>query len=164
MVTPGLQCSPASWVAWAASRPAIRIFSMVSGVCTCEPRHSLGRFLPTYSGRAMWAGTGRHGESVPGVSGARTVMAQAYRQQPRPVTRAHGPAAGAVVAAARALCQGVLRGSRGSDAVFSATAEVDGDHARVVVTGEVDMATADAMFRAASATSAAAGRRSTCAR
>ncbi|WP_319458916.1 STAS domain-containing protein [Micromonospora sp. RTP1Z1] len=33
--------------------------------------------------------------------------------------------------------------------VFSATAEVDGDQLRVLVTGEVDMATADTMFQAA---------------
>ncbi|WP_167666485.1 STAS domain-containing protein [Micromonospora narathiwatensis] len=33
--------------------------------------------------------------------------------------------------------------------VFSAVAEVDGDQLRVVVTGEVDMATADAMYQAA---------------
>ena len=36
-----------------------------------------------------------------------------------------------------------------SGSVFSATAEVDDDHATVVVTGEVDMASADAMFQAA---------------
>ncbi|MFE9690522.1 STAS domain-containing protein [Micromonospora sp. NPDC005806] len=33
--------------------------------------------------------------------------------------------------------------------VFSATAEVDGDRLRVVVIGEVDMATADTMFQTA---------------
>ncbi|WP_175440143.1 STAS domain-containing protein [Micromonospora nigra] len=33
--------------------------------------------------------------------------------------------------------------------VFSASAEVDGGHLRVVVTGEVDMATADTMFQTA---------------
>lgn len=33
--------------------------------------------------------------------------------------------------------------------VFSATSEGDADHRRVVVTGEVDMATADQMFQAA---------------
>jgi len=33
--------------------------------------------------------------------------------------------------------------------VFSATTEGDADHRRVVVTGEVDMATADQMFQAA---------------
>lgn len=35
----------------------------------------------------------------------------------------------------------------GASSVFSATAEVDGDHHRVTVTGEVDMATADTMFQ-----------------
>jgi stage II sporulation protein AA (anti-sigma F factor antagonist) len=34
------------------------------------------------------------------------------------------------------------------ETVFSATAEGDADHRRVVVTGEVDMATADQMFQA----------------
>ena len=76
MVTPGWQCSPASWVAWAASRPAIRIFSMVSGVWTSEPRYCFGSGLPTYSGRGWLAGTSRHGESVPGRSGARVFMCQ----------------------------------------------------------------------------------------
>ncbi|MFC0508568.1 STAS domain-containing protein [Micromonospora costi] len=33
--------------------------------------------------------------------------------------------------------------------VFSATAELDGHHLRVVVAGEVDMATADTMFQTA---------------
>ncbi|MFF5171153.1 STAS domain-containing protein [Micromonospora sp. NPDC000089] len=37
----------------------------------------------------------------------------------------------------------------GPPAVFSASAELDGDHLRVVVTGEVDMATADTMLRTA---------------
>ena len=36
-----------------------------------------------------------------------------------------------------------------SGSVFSATAEVDDDRATVTVTGEVDMASADAMFQAA---------------
>jgi stage II sporulation protein AA (anti-sigma F factor antagonist) len=36
-----------------------------------------------------------------------------------------------------------------SGSVFSATAELDGDLVTVQVTGEVDMATADAMFQAA---------------
>ncbi|MEV4624408.1 STAS domain-containing protein [Asanoa sp. NPDC049573] len=35
------------------------------------------------------------------------------------------------------------------ETVFSATSEGDSDHRRVVVTGEVDMATADQMFQAA---------------
>ncbi|WP_225852338.1 STAS domain-containing protein [Micromonospora sp. AMSO12t] len=37
----------------------------------------------------------------------------------------------------------------GTSPVFSATAEVDGDRLRVLVTGEVDMATADVMFQTA---------------
>jgi stage II sporulation protein AA (anti-sigma F factor antagonist) len=37
----------------------------------------------------------------------------------------------------------------GAPSVFSASTEVDRDHLRVVVSGEVDMATADAMVRAA---------------
>jgi anti-anti-sigma factor len=36
-----------------------------------------------------------------------------------------------------------------SGSVFSATTEIDGTHATVVVTGEVDMATADTMYQAA---------------
>ncbi|MBM0224782.1 MULTISPECIES: STAS domain-containing protein [Micromonospora] len=37
----------------------------------------------------------------------------------------------------------------GAPPVFSATAEVDGDQLRVLVTGEVDMATADTMLQTA---------------
>ncbi|KWV33220.1 anti-anti-sigma factor [Micromonospora rifamycinica] len=37
----------------------------------------------------------------------------------------------------------------GAPPVFSACAEVAGDHARVTVTGEVDMATADTMIQTA---------------
>ncbi|MER5454140.1 STAS domain-containing protein [Micromonospora sp. NPDC002389] len=37
----------------------------------------------------------------------------------------------------------------GAPPVFSASAEIDGDHLRVVVTGEVDMATADTMMQTA---------------
>lgn len=37
----------------------------------------------------------------------------------------------------------------GPESFFAATAEVDGDHLRVLVSGEVDMSTADAMVRAA---------------
>ncbi|HEY0698067.1 MAG TPA: STAS domain-containing protein [Micromonospora sp.] len=36
----------------------------------------------------------------------------------------------------------------GAESVFAATTEVDDGHARVVVTGEVDMSTADAMLQA----------------
>lgn len=45
-------------------------------------------------------------------------------------------------------CGSVDQGD-GTSPVFSATAEVDGDHLRVLVTGEVDMATADVMFQTA---------------
>jgi anti-anti-sigma factor len=44
----------------------------------------------------------------------------------------------------------------GPDANFWATAAVTGDRALVTVTGEVDMSTADAMFRAATRDDAAA--------
>ena len=44
----------------------------------------------------------------------------------------------------------------GLDANFSATAAMAGDRAVVTVTGEVDMSTADAMFRAATKDDAAA--------
>ncbi|WP_433391470.1 STAS domain-containing protein [Micromonospora sp. KLBMP9576] len=37
----------------------------------------------------------------------------------------------------------------GSSSVFSASAEIDDGHLRVLVTGEVDMATADVMFQTA---------------
>ncbi|MEW2380787.1 STAS domain-containing protein [Micromonospora sp. NPDC047707] len=37
----------------------------------------------------------------------------------------------------------------GAPPVFSASAELDGDHLHVVVTGEVDMATADTMLQTA---------------
>src|SRR5215831_14257491 len=65
VVTPGLQCSPASTTACAASRPATRIRSTISGVCTVR-LDRVGSFLPTYSGRGIDAGTSRQGESSPG--------------------------------------------------------------------------------------------------
>jgi len=37
----------------------------------------------------------------------------------------------------------------GTESVFSATAQVEGDHATVLVAGEVDMSTAEAMYQAA---------------
>jgi anti-anti-sigma factor len=43
----------------------------------------------------------------------------------------------------------------GTDDVFRATAEVHGGHVTVVVTGEVDMSTADQMFRKATPDGAA---------
>jgi anti-anti-sigma factor len=44
----------------------------------------------------------------------------------------------------------------GADSNFSATSSVTGDRAVVTVSGEVDMSTADAMFRAATKDNAAA--------
>jgi stage II sporulation protein AA (anti-sigma F factor antagonist) len=41
------------------------------------------------------------------------------------------------------------------ESIFSATSEVDGDHLSVVVSGEVDMSTADSMFQAATRDGAA---------
>ncbi|MEV1289980.1 STAS domain-containing protein [Micromonospora sp. NPDC049679] len=37
----------------------------------------------------------------------------------------------------------------GQESVFSATTEFDGDHATVLIRGEVDMSTAETMFQAA---------------
>src|SRR3954453_21403257 len=155
VVTPGLQCSPASWVACAAIRPATRIFSMVSGVCTCEPRHSFGRFLPTYSGRTICAGTARHGDCFPGTNGARTVMRPAYRRgigayrwRPPPDHR-RADLDAPVLAAPGPLCNRVFVDQEGADANFTATGVVTDDRVVVTVTGEVDMSTAGAMFEAA---------------
>ena len=53
----------ASYMACDAIRPAIRIFSIVSAVCTCEPVYRLGAVLPTYSGRWIDAGTLRSDDS-----------------------------------------------------------------------------------------------------
>src|SRR5258705_13443878 len=69
VVTPGLQCSPARTTACAARRPARRIRSIISGVCTVVLER-LGSRFPTYSGRGMLSGTSRHGETWPWVSGA----------------------------------------------------------------------------------------------
>jgi anti-anti-sigma factor len=51
------------------------------------------------------------------------------------------------------MVSGVDQG--GAEPVFAATAELDGAHVTVVVTGEVDMSTADQMFRAATPAGAA---------
>ncbi|MEV4724370.1 STAS domain-containing protein [Micromonospora humida] len=56
----------------------------------------------------------------------------------------HGPA---VVAATTGLCNGGGVDLEGEPPVFSARAENTGDHVRVTVTGEVDMATADTMVQ-----------------
>ncbi|SKT37744.1 Uncharacterised protein [Mycobacteroides abscessus subsp. abscessus] len=58
MVIPGATASPASASALAAIRPATRIFSMTSGVCTYgSPTASATLDLPTYSGRSIDTGT-----------------------------------------------------------------------------------------------------------
>ncbi|MFB6394270.1 STAS domain-containing protein [Polymorphospora lycopeni] len=44
---------------------------------------------------------------------------------------------------------------QGADSNFSAAAQADGDHVTVNVTGEVDMATADTMYAAATPSGAA---------
>ena len=64
-MTPGATAAPTAASACAASLPATRIRSMISGVLT-SGSPVLGRFLPTYSGRVISAGTGRAGESRPG--------------------------------------------------------------------------------------------------
>jgi anti-anti-sigma factor len=48
-----------------------------------------------------------------------------------------------------ALCNGLAVDLADGRPIFSAAATVDGDRVTVEVTGEVDMATADAMFQAA---------------
>ena len=66
-MTPGRTLRPTSSSAWAASRQATRIRAIVSASLT-SGSPSVGCFLPTYSGRAMFAGTCRVGESRPGWS------------------------------------------------------------------------------------------------
>ncbi len=63
----GATCLPTSSRACAAIRPATRMRSIVSGVLMSDSS-ILGRFLPTYSGRSIWAGTFRMGEIRPGWS------------------------------------------------------------------------------------------------
>ena len=84
VVTPGTMCRPTSSSACAASRPATRIRSMTSADFTSEPRNGVGAFFPTYSGRAMWAGTSRQGEIVPGTSSVRTGMLASVGDAARP--------------------------------------------------------------------------------
>src|SRR6478672_9438539 len=80
VVTPGATALPASSSACAAILPAIRIFSMVSAVCTQGSLPSFTVFFHAYSGRSIERGTSRVGESVPGTSGwrVRTDMDQEY--------------------------------------------------------------------------------------
>jgi anti-anti-sigma factor len=49
----------------------------------------------------------------------------------------------------RRLCKPVSVDQDDADAIFSVSTSTDGDRAAVVVNGEVDMATADAMYEAA---------------
>src|ERR1700732_1032097 len=72
VVTPGATALPASASAPAAIRPATRIFSITSGVCThgSVPSRAVG--LPTYSGRGIDLGTGRVGDTAPAINSERT--------------------------------------------------------------------------------------------
>ena len=56
VVTPGATRADASSRTVLASLHARRIRSIVSAFCTCEPRHGVGCFFPTYSGRGMCGG------------------------------------------------------------------------------------------------------------
>ena len=78
VVTPGATALPASASAPAAIRPATRIFSMTSGVCThgSVPSRAVG--LPTYSGRGIDLGTGSVGDTTPADSAERTGMLPGY--------------------------------------------------------------------------------------
>ena len=62
----GATLRPTSARAWAPSRPATRISSIVSASLTSGPTYGVTRDLPTYSGRAIDAGTVRIGLTVPG--------------------------------------------------------------------------------------------------
>ena len=79
VVTPGATALPASARAPAAIRPATRIFSITSGVCTQGSLPSWAVGLPTYSGRGMRLGTGSIGDNTPGDSAVRAGMPPAYR-------------------------------------------------------------------------------------
>src|SRR6201986_1759771 len=74
VVTPGATALPASASAPAAIRPATRIFSITSGVCThgSVPSRAVG--FPTYSGRGIDLGTGSVGETTPADRAERTGM------------------------------------------------------------------------------------------
>src|SRR5277367_882383 len=78
VVTPGATALPASASAPAAIRPATRIFSITSGVCThgSVPSRAVG--LPTYSGRGIDLGTGSVGDSTPTDSAERTGIPPGY--------------------------------------------------------------------------------------
>ncbi|GGU60607.1 hypothetical protein GCM10010502_08870 [Kitasatospora aureofaciens] len=80
VVTPGAISFAASSIARAAIRPAIRIFSIVSAVCTSGPVYGVGAGLPTYSGRAMCAGTLRVGDWMPGTRAMAASLAAGSRR------------------------------------------------------------------------------------
>src|SRR5882762_6026806 len=86
VVAPGLTALPPSARARAASRPAIRMASITSGVRTPSLVSLAGCGLSTYSGRAIDMGTGRRGVCWPGLSGERTGMTSPYDE--------HGDAVG----------------------------------------------------------------------
>src|SRR4029453_18883244 len=101
----------------------------VSGVWTCDPRHCFGRFLPTYSGRAIEDGTARHGDCLPGTRGARTLIHQAYRRIRDHPVAARRPGNGLadhvepVVAAPGTLCHRACVDQDGPDN-YSASGEI----------------------------------------
>ena len=72
VLTPGTTALPASASAPAAMRPASRIFSITSGVCTQGSLPSAAVDRPTYSGRSIDFGTARVGDTTPARSGLRT--------------------------------------------------------------------------------------------
>src|ERR1700740_1592834 len=72
VVTPGATALPAPASAPAAIRPATRIFSITSGVCTHGSVPSRAVDLPTYSGRGIDLGTGSVGDTAPAISSERT--------------------------------------------------------------------------------------------
>src|ERR1700760_4349933 len=98
VVTPGATALPASASAPAAIRPATRIFSITSGVCThgSVPSRAVG--LPTYSGRSIDLGTGSVGETTPADNAERTGMLSGY-----PYLERSGAAAAAHQRPARAF-------------------------------------------------------------
>src|SRR5512143_586937 len=74
VVTPGVTALPASASAPAAMRPATRIFSITSGVCTHGSLPSFAVGFHAYSGRGIDDGTGRVGDCTPERRADRTGM------------------------------------------------------------------------------------------
>src|SRR6478752_5830696 len=72
--TPGATALPAAASAPAAMRPATRIFSITSGVCTQGSLPSLTVVFHAYSGGTIERGTGSVDESTPGRRAVRTGM------------------------------------------------------------------------------------------